>query len=104
VHDSGVQAPLRVGILDGAETCEHGPEAVPPRRTARPVRVPPYFMSALKKNRKALAAFEGFPPSHRREYVDWIDSAKTNETRQRRMPTAIEWIASGKSRNWKYQR
>jgi hypothetical protein len=73
------------------------------RAAPRPVRVPAYFMSALKKNRKALAAFQAFPPSHKREYVEWIASAKTDETRQRRMARALVWIASGKSRNWKYQ-
>jgi len=53
---------------------------------------------------KARAAFDAFPPSHKREYVDWIVSAKTDETRQRRLATALEWMASGKSRNWKYER
>ena len=74
------------------------------RPAARPVKVPAYFMSALKKNRKALTAFEAFPPSHKREYIEWIDSAKTDDTRQRRLAQALEWIASGKSRNWKYER
>ena len=74
-----------------------------PRAAAKPVKVPAYFLAALKKKRKALAAFKAFPPSHKREYVEWIDSARTDETRQRRMATALEWIASGKSRNWKYQ-
>jgi uncharacterized protein YdeI (YjbR/CyaY-like superfamily) len=73
-------------------------------RSAKPVRVPAYFLAALEKNPKARASFEAFPPSHKREYVEWIDSAKTEETRQRRIATAIEWIASGKSRNWKYER
>ena len=75
-----------------------------PKRAARPVRVPAYFAAALRKNSKARAAFDAFPPSHRREYVEWIDSAKTDETRQRRLATAIEWISTGKSRNWKYDR
>jgi len=74
-----------------------------PRAAAKPVKVSAYFLAALKKKRKALAAFKAFPPSHKREYVEWIDSARTDETRQRRMATALEWIASGKSRNWKYQ-
>jgi hypothetical protein len=73
------------------------------RAAPRPVTVPAYFMTALKTDRKALAAFEAFPPSHKREYVDWMESAKTDGTRQRRIATALEWIASGKSRNWKYQ-
>jgi uncharacterized protein YdeI (YjbR/CyaY-like superfamily) len=64
--------------------------------------VPDYFMSALKKNKKALAAFEKFSPSHKREYVGWITEAKTEETRQRRLATALEWMAERKPRNWKY--
>ena len=75
----------------------------PPRKPPRPVTVPPYFAAALKQNRKALAAFDAFPPSHKREYVEWIASAKTDETRQRRIQQALQWIGAGKSRNWKYQ-
>jgi len=69
-----------------------------------PLRVPPYFTAALKKNKKALAAFDAFPPSHRREYLQWVTEAKTEETRDRRMAQAIEWIAAGKGRNWKYEK
>jgi uncharacterized protein YdeI (YjbR/CyaY-like superfamily) len=68
------------------------------------VKTPPYFLAALRKNPKALAAFEAFSPSHNREYVEWIVEARQEETRQRRMATAVEWIAQGKSRNWKYEK
>jgi hypothetical protein len=57
---------------------------------------------ALKKNRKAKAIFDGFPPSHRREYAEWIAEAKRPETRARRTAQAVAWIAEGKQRNWKY--
>ena len=67
------------------------------------VVVPDYFLAALKKNKKVLAAFEAFPPSHKREYVQWIVEAKREETRARRMQAAIKQIAEGKSRNWKYE-
>lgn len=66
--------------------------------------VPTYLRAALRTNAKARASFDAFSPSHKREYVEWIDSAKTDETRQRRITTALQWIASGKSRNWKYER
>jgi uncharacterized protein YdeI (YjbR/CyaY-like superfamily) len=65
--------------------------------------VPTDFLAALKKNKKAFAAFEKFPPSHKREYVDWITEAKREETRVRRIQSALEMLAEGKSRNWKYQ-
>jgi uncharacterized protein YdeI (YjbR/CyaY-like superfamily) len=66
--------------------------------------MPKDFAAALKKSKKAAASFEAFPPSHKREYIEWITEAKTDETRQRRMATAVEWIAQGKGRNWKYER
>jgi len=64
--------------------------------------VPDYFTTALKKSKKALAAFENFSYSHRKEYVQWITEAKREETREQRLATAIKWLAEGKSRNWKY--
>ena len=64
--------------------------------------IPAYFSDALKKNKKAKAVFENFAPSHRKEYLQWITEAKTEETRNKRMATALEWIAEGKGRNWKY--
>ena len=63
----------------------------------------PGFAAALKKNKKATAVFEAFSPSCKREYVDWIAEAKREETRDKRIAQAIEWIAEGKQRNWKYQ-
>jgi uncharacterized protein YdeI (YjbR/CyaY-like superfamily) len=66
--------------------------------------VPADLRSALKKNKKAQAAFDAFPPSHRREYIEWITQAKQAETRARRLATALEWMAEGKPRNWKYVR
>jgi uncharacterized protein YdeI (YjbR/CyaY-like superfamily) len=92
-------------IQAAAELNDKGVPA--PRSKAKPkppLRVPPYFTAALKKNKKALAAFDAFPPSHRREYVMWVTEAKTEETRDKRLATAMEWIAEGKGRNWKYEK
>ena len=74
------------------------------KATIKELPVPAVLASALKKNKKAKAAFEAFPPSHRKEYIQWITEAKTDETQQRRVETAIEWMAEGKSRNWKYMK
>jgi len=77
--------------------------AVPKKKVAKPeTAVPAELTAALAKNRKAKAAFEAFPPSHRREYVEWIAEAKREETRAKRVAQAVEWMAEGKSRNWKY--
>ena len=73
------------------------------KRAAKPaLEVPADFAAAVKKNRKAQSAFDAFSPSHRREYLEWITEAKTEATRNRRVAQAIEWMAEGKPRNWKY--
>jgi uncharacterized protein YdeI (YjbR/CyaY-like superfamily) len=75
------------------------------KKAPRPeLPVPAELFAALAKNKKARANFEAFPPSHKREYNEWIGEAKREETRAARVAQAIEWIAEGKSRNWKYER
>ena len=75
------------------------------KKTPRPeLPIPPELSAALAKNKKAKAAYDAFPPSHRREYNEWIGEAKREETRAARVQQAVEWIVEGKSRNWKYQK
>jgi uncharacterized protein YdeI (YjbR/CyaY-like superfamily) len=64
--------------------------------------VPDDLAVALSANEAARAVFEGFRPSYKREYVEWLDEAKTHATRTRRLETAVQWMAEGKPRNWKY--
>ena len=73
----------------------------PPKK---PLAAPDYFIAALRKNKKAEAAFKSMSPSHQREYIEWLIEAKQEATRQKRLAAAIEWIAEGKPRNWKYMR
>ncbi len=77
---------------------------LPPRATTpkKPVVVPAFLAAALKQSPPARAAFDNFSPSHKREYVEWLTEAKTEATRQRRLETALAWLAEGKPRNWKY--
>lgn len=77
-----------------------------PSKPAKPrnpeAEVPRDLAAALAGNRAASQAFHRFSPSHRREYTEWIAEAKRDETRQKRTATALEWLAEGKPRNWKY--
>jgi uncharacterized protein YdeI (YjbR/CyaY-like superfamily) len=74
-----------------------------PKKAAKPeAAVPPALAAALGAHARAKAVFEGFPPGHRREYIDWIVEAKREETRAKRVAQAVEWIAEGRARNWKY--
>ena len=86
-----------------AELNERGVKRSRPRPGAnRKVVVPPDLKSALAKNAKARKKFEDFSYSHKKEYVEWITGAKRDETRQRRLKTAIQWLAQGKPQNWRY--
>jgi uncharacterized protein YdeI (YjbR/CyaY-like superfamily) len=91
-------------VKKAAALNEAGVKRRPLRRTAsrREIAMPRELSAALKKNAKARATFEAFSPSHKREYLEWITDAKTDETRQRRLATALEWMSEGKPRNWKY--
>ena len=87
VHDAGIKPAAR------------------PKTTGKKVlEVPADLTAALKKNKKALAAFDGFSYTNKKEYVDWITEAKTDDTRKKRLASAVEWMSEGKTRHWKYQR
>jgi uncharacterized protein YdeI (YjbR/CyaY-like superfamily) len=94
-----------VGYIKAAMKLNDEGIVVPKPKTApKPeAKVPAELMAALAKNKKAMAAFKKFPPSHRREYCEWIDEAKRDETKAKRVAQAVEWIAEGKARNWKYE-
>ncbi|TLV00819.1 YdeI/OmpD-associated family protein [Dyadobacter luticola] len=66
--------------------------------------VPDYVPAALARSPKALETFNNFSYSHKKDYVEWFEEAKTEATRNKRIDTAIEWMEEGKSRHWKYQR
>jgi uncharacterized protein YdeI (YjbR/CyaY-like superfamily) len=110
VEDLPPEEPLLDWIRQAATFIETGNYTSPiaaRQRVVKPVKAapeaPPEFAAALKKDKKASAAFAAFSPSCKREYIDWIADAKRPETREKRITTAIEWIAEGKQRNWKYQ-
>jgi uncharacterized protein YdeI (YjbR/CyaY-like superfamily) len=83
-------------------------EGIPSRPKAKGKKkeliIPDYFMAAVKKNKKALASFEAFPYSKKKDYVEWVTEAKSDETRGHRLKTSVEWLSEGKSRNWKYEK
>jgi len=68
------------------------------------IEVPDALQKALIKNKLAATTFSNFSPSHKNEYIEWINEAKTEETKSKRIATTIEWLMEGKSRNWKYER
>lgn len=69
----------------------------------RELIVPDYFLEAIARNTEASEYFDKFSPSQKKEYVTWLEEAKTEATRNKRLETAMEWISQGKPRHWKYK-
>ena len=91
-------------IRKAAAVAESGPKPRPPAKHPKPpVETPDDLSAALDENAAARATFEAFPQSCRREYVEWVVEAKRPETRAKRIAQAVEWMAEGKRRNWKYE-
>ncbi|MRW92837.1 hypothetical protein GJ699_22825 [Duganella sp. FT80W] len=87
LNDDGVAAPARA-------------------KPAKPrvLEIPDDLNAALDAVPAAREHFDSFTPSKQRDYADWLNEAKTEATRTRRREQAVEWIAEGKSRNWKYEK
>jgi uncharacterized protein YdeI (YjbR/CyaY-like superfamily) len=91
-------------IRQAVELNEAGTRTTGRRKSkAKENPVPTDVVTALTKNKKSFATFEKLSPSQRREYIEWIMGAKREETRARRIKTAIEWLEAGKLFNWKYR-
>lgn len=92
-------------VKRGAEyNREH--EGAPKATSRKPkpaAKTPAYLTAALSKNKKAREQFEAMAPSKRRDYIEWLVEAKTEETRARRLKQTVEQVAQGKGRNWKYE-
>lgn len=84
---------VKSGRMTKAGLAKAPPPAAPCRTAAaKPQdadRVPAYIATALRKNARAWLNFENLAPSYRRLYVKWIDTAKRDETRARRLREAI---------------
>ena len=109
VADLPPQAELENYIRKAASRIAEGTRKRSIQRLAKPsaraeADLPDALVQALEKNRAAAQNFAQFSPSCRREYAEWIAEAKREETRSKRVATALEWITEGKSRNWKYER
>lgn len=86
------------------ETGTKEPKTLAPKKDSASLQVPPDLAAGLKKNAKARKTFAGFSYSNRKDYIEWLTEAKRTETRAKRLATTLEWLAEGKTRNWKYER
>jgi len=96
---------LKARLIEAAQALSGGQKkSRPPKAPKAEIAVPDDLLAALEGNEAARVTFETFAPSHRREYLEWIVEAKAAATRARRIEQAVEWLAEGKKRNWKYEK
>lgn len=105
LKDLPPESEQKAAILRAMTLIEDGVKARPAKKSAPkpPPEAPDDLIGALDRNAAARQTFDGFPPGQRRDYIDWIVEAKKPETRERRIAQAVEWLAEGKRRNWKYE-
>ena len=104
VEDLPTEAEFAKMAREAMRLTDEGVKAPPrPKAEKTPLVVPKDLAAALKRHAAAAKAFEEFSYSHRREYIAWITEAKRDETRAARVKQAVEWMAEGKPRHWKYQ-
>jgi uncharacterized protein YdeI (YjbR/CyaY-like superfamily) len=75
-----------------------------PPKTQKELLIPEILIKALEENPAAKTVFDNFSFSHKREYVDWLNDAKTAATLNKRLDTTISNLREGKSKEWKYRK
>lgn len=104
IEDLPPKNQLKKAITEAMELINMGVTIKKAAPAKTETEIPDYFQTALNENIKALKVFEKGSSSFRKEYISWITEAKTETTRNKRMEQSLEWLAEGKSRNWKYEK
>jgi uncharacterized protein YdeI (YjbR/CyaY-like superfamily) len=105
IADLPDDAALDEMIRKAAALIDSGTRAPRPVKHPKPeLAMPDDLASALAASPAAQASYDAFPPSAKRDYVEWVLGAKQPATRAKRIAQAVEWMAEGKRRNWKYEK
>lgn len=92
-------------ILQAMELIDSGaklPKAAPAPK--KELQLPGALSTALEEHPAAKTVFDNFSYSHKREYVEWLNDAKTDATLNKRLDTTISNLLEGKSKEWKYRK
>lgn len=95
---------LQSRLVAAAALASAGTPAMRPRGAPKPMpEMPDDLAVALAAHPAADIAFAGFKPGARREYIEWVTSAKQAITRSKRIDTTVAQAAQGKKLNWRYE-
>ncbi|MEY8758447.1 YdeI/OmpD-associated family protein [Chryseobacterium tongliaoense] len=104
IEDLPSKPQLKKAIKEAMELTELGVTLKKAPPSKKETEIPDYFKKALDENKQAGEVFKKASPSFRKEYIMWVTEAKTETTRNKRLEQSLEWMAEGKSRNWKYEK
>ncbi|ASS49999.1 MAG: hypothetical protein A3D31_10520 [Candidatus Fluviicola riflensis] len=105
VDDLPDAAKLGASILEGMQLIEAGAKLPKkPRKDQKELTIPNELTKALAEHAAAKTVFDNFSYSHQREYVEWLNEAKTEATLNKRLETTISNLLEGKSKEWKYKK
>ena len=104
IDDLPEEAELHALIARAMALADAGVKPVRNKTVKDAIDMPDDFRAALAADPKAAANFDGFPPGARRDYLEWVTTAKGEETRRQRIAQAVEWLAEGRKRHWKYEK
>lgn len=102
-----IPEPTKLGasVLEGMKLIDAGMKLPKkPKKDPKELSIPNELTKALAEHAAAKIVFDNFPYSHQREYVDWLNEAKTEATLNKRLETTISNLLEGKSKEWKYKR
>ena len=88
-------------IKESVHNIDQGREIKAVRK--KPLSLPPELQQALKKSKKLENSFNGFSLSKRRDFAEYISSAKRDETKHKRLEKIIPMILEGVGLNDKYK-
>jgi uncharacterized protein YdeI (YjbR/CyaY-like superfamily) len=103
IDDLPPRGRLEALVRKAVQLTDEGVKAPRDKHPKAQLSVPQDLRAAIDAVPAAAATFDGFTPSCRREYVEWVTEAKRDETRAKRLAQTVEWLAEGKKRNWKYE-
>ncbi len=89
-----------MSLIDAGVKLKKAPTPAKPRE----LNIPKELTEALKNDSVMEAVFENFSLTNKREYVDWLNDAKTDATFQRRLETTLSNLREGKTKEWKYKK
>ncbi|MBI1838640.1 MAG: YdeI/OmpD-associated family protein [Flavobacteriia bacterium] len=104
LSDLPAQKILKSYLLQAMTLIDNGAKLTksPIKKETKELEIPFILSEALNQNDKAKATFDNFSYSNKKEYIEWINDAKTETTKIKRLETTMEWLKEGKTRNWKY--